>query len=44
MKLTIDALRDVVVNASWKMVYAESDEEFESLWTQMVKDCEDLGA
>ena len=44
MKLTIDALRDVVANASWKMVYAESDEEFESLWTQMVKDCEDLGA
>lgn len=44
MKLTIDALRDVVVNASWKMVYAESDEEFESLWSQMVKDCEDLGA
>ena len=39
MKLTIDALRDVVVNASWKMVYAESDEEFESLWSQMVKDC-----
>lgn len=44
MKLIIDALRDVVVNASWKMVYAESDEEFESLWSQMVKDCEDLGA
>ena len=44
MKLTIDAIRDVVVNASWKMVYAESDEDFESLWSQMVQDCNDLGA
>ena len=44
MQLTVDALRDVVVNASWKMVYAKSDEEFESIWDQMVKDCEGLGA
>ena len=44
MKLTIDAIRDVVVNASWKMVYAESDEDFEALWSQMVQDCKDLGA
>lgn len=43
MQLTIDAIKDIVVNASWKMVYAESDEEFESTWEQMVADCEGLG-
>ena len=44
MKLTLDALRDVVVNASWQMVYAESDEEFDAIWNQMVEDCNGLGA
>lgn len=44
MQLTVDALRDTVVTASWKMVYAESDEAFEAIWDQMVKDCEGLGA
>ena len=44
MKLTIDAIRDKVNTASWKMVYAETDEEFEKLWNQMVSDCEGLGA
>lgn len=43
MQLTIDAIRDKVVNASWKMVYASTDEEFESIWEQMVSDCEKLG-
>ena len=38
-KLTLDSIRDVVVNASWQMVYAESDEEFDSIWNQMVEDC-----
>lgn len=26
------------------MVYAETDEEFDKLWDQMVSDCEGLGA
>ena len=44
MQLTIDALREVVVNASWKMVYAESRTEFNKIWEQMLSDCEGLGA
>lgn len=44
MQLTVDALKDTVVNASWKMVYANSDEEFESIWDEMVADCEGLDA
>lgn len=44
MQLTIDAIRDKVTTASWKMVYAASDAEFDSLWDQMLKDCEGLGA
>ena len=39
MQLTVDAIKDVVVSASWKMVYAESDEEFEKIWDQMIQDC-----
>ncbi len=44
MQLTLDAIKDVVVNASWQMVYAESDAGFDKIWNQMVKDCNDLGA
>lgn len=44
MQLTIDAIKDKVVNASWQMVYAESDEDFEKIWDQMVADCEGLDA
>lgn len=44
MKLTVDAIRDTVVEASWKMVYAKTDEEFDTIWDQMIKDCIDLGA
>ena len=44
MQLTIDAIKDKVVTASWKMVYAEDDATFDSLWNQMVSDCEGLGA
>lgn len=43
MQLTISAIKDIVVNASWKMVYAESEEEFDKIWNQMVADCEGLG-
>lgn len=44
MQLTIDSIKDVVTTASWKMVYAESDADFDALWDQMVSDCEGLGA
>ena len=42
-QLSLDALRDVMVTGSWKMVYAETDEEFEAIWDQMMKDCKELG-
>lgn len=44
LKLTIDAIKDKVVNASWQMVYAEDEAAFDSLWDKMVSDCEGLGA
>lgn len=44
MQLVIDSLRDVVVTASWKMVYAENDAAFDAIWDQMISDCEGLGA
>ena len=44
MDLTINAIKDVIVSASWKMVYAETDEEFNKIWDQMVEDCMGLGA
>lgn len=43
-KLTISAITDKVVNLSWKMIYAQSDAEFEGYWEQMVKEAEGLGA
>ena len=42
--LLLNAVKDVVVNASWKMVYAESDDEFNKIWDQMVADCMELDA
>lgn len=33
-----------MVNASWQMVYAESDEQFDAIWNQMVEDCINLEA
>lgn len=44
MQLTVDSIKDVVTTASWKMVYAESDADFDALWNQMVSDCEGLGS
>lgn len=41
--LIISAAKDIIVNASWKMVYAESDEEFEKIWANAVKECDELG-
>lgn len=40
----VDLIKDIVVTASWQMVYANSDEEFQTIWNQMVKDCEDSEA
>lgn len=44
LKLTQAALKDIVVTASWQMVYAESDAEFEAIWNKMVEDCNESGA
>jgi len=42
--LTIAALKDVVVPACWKMIYAADEAEFEAIWDAMVKDAETMGA
>lgn len=44
MKLTMSTIKDKVVDASWKMVYAENEDEFNSIWEKLVEDCKDLGA
>lgn len=44
MKLTMSAINDTVVDACWKMVYAEDEATFTNIWNQMVQDCYDLGA
>ena len=43
-KLILDAIRTVVVDSSWKMVYAKDDAEFESYWNKMIEDCRQLDA
>jgi hypothetical protein len=40
----LSALAETVINASWQMVYASSDAEFDRLWTTMTQDCFALGA
>ena len=37
------AAKEIIVPASWKMIYAETDAEFEEIWAAAVKDCEALG-
>lgn len=44
LKLSLAAIRDTVVDASWRMVYAESEADFNKTWDKMVKDCEGLDA
>lgn len=44
MVLTQAALKEIVCTASWNMVYAKSDAEFEALWDKMVSDCLNSGA
>ena len=33
----------VMKQGSWQCVYAESDEEFDQLWNQMVETCKSYG-
>lgn len=42
-KLVINAARKIIVQASWKMIYAESDAEFEKLWDDAIAECEKAG-
>ncbi len=42
--LTQAALKEIVCTASWNMVYAKTDAEFEALWDKMVSDCKASGA
>lgn len=42
-ELLFAAAKDIIVDASWKMVYAESDAEFEKIWDDAVAECEKLG-
>ncbi len=44
MSLTISTIKDVVVPATWNMIYAETEEEMEKIWADMVKDAMALGA
>ena len=41
--LIISAAKDIIVEASWKMVYAETDADFEKIWDNLVKECDGLG-
>ena len=43
-KLIQAAANEEILNYSWKIIYAESDAEFEKLWDDMVKVAEGLGA
>ena len=44
MQLIVASIKDVVVSSTWKLVYAESEAEFEEIWDQMVEDALALGA
>ncbi|MDE5696672.1 MAG: extracellular solute-binding protein [Lachnospiraceae bacterium] len=43
MIMTKAALKDVIVPASWRMVFATSEDEFNSIWKDMKAQCESLG-
>jgi len=42
-ELLFAAAQDIIIEASWKMVYAETDADFEKLWADAVAECEALG-
>ena len=37
------AIKPVMNTASWKMIFAKDEAEFDALWKQMQKDCKELG-
>ena len=41
--LTKAALKDVIVPASWRMVFAANEAEFDAIWNEMKMTCESLG-
>ena len=41
--LIVSAAKYIICNASWKMVYAETDAEFEEIWDKLEKDIDELG-
>lgn len=43
MIMTKAALKDIIVPASWRMVFATSESEFDSIWEEMKSQCESLG-
>mgnify|MGYP003245109184 FL=1 len=43
MIMTKAALRDIIVPASWRMVFASNEEEFDSIWNETKSQCEALG-
>ena len=42
-ELLFKAAQDIIIQASWKMVYAETEAEFEKIWDDAVAECEKLG-
>ncbi len=43
MKLTLAALKDVIVPSTWELIYAKCDAEFEQIWSRMKQNAEALG-
>ena len=41
--LILAAAQDIIIDASWKMVYAETDADFEKIWDDAVKEIEAMG-
>lgn len=41
--LLFAAAQDIIIQASWQMVYAEDDAAFEKIWDDAVAECEALG-
>lgn len=42
-KLVMNAAKSEIVTASWKMIYAKTDAEFEQIWDAAVAKCEEAG-
>lgn len=43
MKMMKAALKDIIVAASWQMVFAKDEAQFEAVWADMKVKCESLG-